>query len=324
MYRIAIIGGETHIGEVTSLRDKSLEVAAVAVRPEQVSWAEQVFGAPVYSDFREMLDAVPVDIVAVANENDRKAEVILEALRRGKHVIVDKPMALHLEEVDAIERLAEEGGRRVLMLLTLRGNPWYRKVRSLAQSGVIGEPMQVYGKMSVELKRDQRPAWFLDKDRAGGPILDLAIHTIDQVEWVTGLKLAEVTAYEANISEPSDPKLIDSGAMFFRMSNGGTAVIEHNRVMPPGTGSDYRLDVVGTKGMVNLRFGTSLTVLTQEGQHQVPAAELGEPVSVVADWLYSLSGGKAALVPDAASYRANRVACLAKMAADSGKTLQLG
>jgi len=318
MYRVAIVGGETHIEEVTHLAGEMLEITGAAVRADRVEWAREQFGAPVFTDVEEMLGEVPADIVVVANENDLKAEVVRSCLERGKHVIVDKPMALKLEEVEGIEGVAREKGLRVLMLLTLRGSPWYRKVKEIVEAGTIGRPMQIYGKMSVELKREQRPEWFLDKRRAGGPILDLAIHTIDQVEWVTGLRLTEVVAYEGNISEPWREELIDSGAMLFRLSNGGTAMIEQNRVMPPGTGTDYRLDVVGTKGQVNLRLGEGIAVLTEEGERVLSADQLGASISVVADWLETLEGGREALVPDEASFRVSRVACLAKIAADSG------
>lgn len=324
MHQIAIIGGETHIGEVTSLQGISIEVTGVSVHPDQNEWAEKTFRAPVFHDFRRMLDQTPADIVAVANENDLKAEAVLEAVERGKHVIVDKPMALTLGDVDRIESLARRMQRRVLMLLTLRGNPWYRKLRDLVRGGRIGQPMQIYGKMSVELKRANRPAWFLDRVRAGGPIHDLAIHTIDQLEWVTGLRLTEVTAYEANISEPGDTLLLDSGAMFFRMQNGGTAVVEQNRVMPPGTGSDYRLYVVGTKGQANLRFGRSLTIWTEAGEQQYSAADLGPAESVVADWLTTITTDRPPVVPDEASYRCSRIACLAKLSAETGSRVSLG
>lgn len=324
MYRVAIVGGETHIGEITALQGTALQITGVAVHAEQQDWARGAFSAPVVTDWRALLDEGQADIVAIANENDGKAEVALAALERGLHLIVDKPLALTLADTLAIQRLAEKRGRRVLMLLTLRGDPWYRKARELVAAGAIGLPMQVYGKMSVELKREQRPPWFLDKRRAGGPILDLAIHTIDQVEWVTGLRLTDVTAQEANLSDLSREELIDCGAMFYRLSNGGTAMVEQNRVLPPGTGSDYRLDVVGTLGQVNLRYGKSVTLLTAAGEQRWLEGDLAPSRSVVADWLASLAGGSAEpLVPDAASFRANVIACLAKEAADSGKTVAI-
>lgn len=325
MHRVAIVGGETHIGEVTGLEGRELTIVGVTVRADQTDWAHRTFGAaPIFTDHEAMLDEVPCDVVAVANENDVHAEAVLQALSRGKHVIVDKPMALRLSDVDAIEAESKRRGCSVLMLLTLRGNPWYRKLREIVLSGEIGAPVQVGGRMSVELKPGERPAWFLDKERAGGPILDLAIHTIDQVEWITGLKLTEVTAYEANLSHPADRRLIDSGAMFFRMNNGGTAYIEQSRVMPPGSGSDYRLDVMGTKGQADLRFGKSLSVLVEAGEKTIGPEDLDTPVSVVADWLRSLDERTEPLVPDAASLRASRIACLAKQAADEGRMVTIG
>jgi predicted dehydrogenase len=319
MYQIGIIGGETHIGEITRLRGKMVEIAGVAVRADQVDWAKKEFGVPIYTDYRQLLDEKPIDIVAVANENDLKAEVMLEALRRGKHAIVDKPMALRLSEVDAIERLAHEKKLRVLMLLTLRGDPWYRKVREVVLSGAIGTPVQVYGKMQVPLKPSERPPWFLDKRRAGGPILDLALHTFDQVEWVTGLKVTAVTAYEANLSHPEMNNLIDSGAEFFRLENGGTACVEQNRV---GFDYDYRLYVVGTMGQVNLLHNRALRVQTKEGWREYQKGDLGVSLSVVEDWLNSFGGG-AALIPDEVSFRISRITCLAKEAADTGKMISL-
>lgn len=322
MHTVAIVGGETHIEEVTSLVGSRVQITGAAVRPEQTAWARERFEAPVYANFEQMLAEVPCEIVVLANENDEKADVALYCLRSGKHLIVDKPMALRLHEVERIEALASEKQLRVLMLLTLRGNPWYRKVRELIGAGTIGVPVQAYGKMSVELARERRPAWFLDKERAGGPILDLAIHTVDQIEWVTGLWLTRVTAYETNISDPRRQELVDSGAMFFRLSNGGTAVIEQNRLMPAGTGSDYRLNVVGTEGQVNLSFGRGISVISSAGERRIAGADLQPPVSVVADWLASLAGGDA-LVPDWASFRANKIACLAKNAADTGTTVEI-
>ncbi|NPV10109.1 MAG: Gfo/Idh/MocA family oxidoreductase [Anaerolineae bacterium] len=318
MYRVGVVGGETHIGEVIGLRGRLVDIVGVSVKPSQVAWANTEFATEVFTDHRLMFDRVCPDIVAIANENDAKAPIVLEALERGMHVIVDKPMALTLEDVEAIDATRRRTGSRILMLLTLRGNPWYRKVKELVDEGRIGAPMQVYGRMAVELKRDQRPEWFLDKRRAGGPILDLSIHHIDQVEWVTGLKLTEVSAYESNITDPEREELIDSGAMLLRLSNGGTAILEHNRVMPPGSGSDYRLSVVGSQGQINLRPNRELSVLIEDGTQELGADDLGERVSVVEDWLTGLGTDAPVLVPDSSSIRANKVACIAKAAAAAG------
>lgn len=323
MKRIAIVGGETHIREVTDLAGSRLDIAAVCVQPEQRDWARAQFGVAVYSDLDQMLAAEACDIVAVANENDRKADAIRRCLSVGKHVIVDKPMALTLADTDDIAAMATRSGLRLLMLLTLRGNPWYRRLREAVQSGVIGEPALVYGRMSVELMREKRPAWFLDRHRSGGPILDLAIHAIDQAEWVAGRWLTSVAASEANLSDPAREELFDSGSMHFRLDNGGACLIEHDRLMPPGSGSDYRLSVVGTTGRAELRLGQEVVVVTAAGEQHFDGAELGPTESVVSNWLDSLECGVEPLVPDWASYRANRIACIARQAAAGGGVLPI-
>lgn len=313
--KVAIVGGETHIGEVTKLAGSRLEIVGAAVREEQMDAASKQFGGFVTTDFRLLLDRTRPEIVAVANENDRKAEVCLEALRRGMHVIADKPIAITLEDTRALRDAAAKANRRVLLLLTLRGHPEYRKAREIVLSGEVGEPLQIYGKMSVELKWGQRPLWFFDRRRSGGPILDLAIHMVDQFEWVTGRRLVEVFALERDSGRCDAPHLVDCGAALFRLDNGGTALLEFNRLMPGGTGSDYRLCVVGTRGQIDLRMGAWLRVLTAGGWRSFDAALLGPPESVVENWLDALENRVAALVPENASFRANEICCLAALSA---------
>ena len=322
-WTVSIIGGETHIKEITSLCGEMVEINGASVREEQIGWAEELFQTEIYTDAEEMLEACEPHIVVVANENDQKAAAILQAFRRGCHVIADKPAAINLAELDEIERHGQSHARRLLMLLTLRGNPQYRKVRDLVRSGAIGEPIQCQAKMSVELKPGARPPWFLDQRRSGGPILDLAIHSIDAVEWATGLRLTQVTAYQANRSRPEMPELIDSGGALFQLENGGTAFIQYNRVLPDGCRNDYRLDVVGTEGQIEFRLGKYIR-LQKEGNtvEDFPLAELPANRSVVKDWLESLHDASASpLVPDAASIRANRIACLTQKSADKGITV---
>ena len=321
--RLAVVGGETHVGEIMKLVGKRIEIVGAAVREDQMDFAREHFGGNIVYDYRELLDATQPDIVAVANENDLKAEVCLEALRRGVHLVVDKPLALTLEETNAVREAARRAGRSVLVLLTLRGHPQYRKVREIVQSGEIGEPAQLHQKMSVELKPHERPPWFLDRRRSGGPILDLAVHGVDQFEWVSGRRIVEVTASEANLSHPEMEHLTDSGAMFFRLDNGGTAFIEHNRLNPPGAGMDYRLSVIGTKGQVNLRMGQTIWIETEAGRREIAPDELGPAVSVVEDWLDALNTRGEMLVPDEAGLRSNEICCLAVQAAAGGERIAI-
>jgi myo-inositol 2-dehydrogenase / D-chiro-inositol 1-dehydrogenase len=319
MYRVGIVGGETHVGEVTKLAGGQLEIVAAAVRPEQTEEAMEAFGCPVVEDYHELLANPELDIVAVANENDRRAEVIVAAIAAGKDVICDKPLALTMAEQDAIEEtVAANPQRRVLNLLTLRGQPIWRALREVLNCGRIGSPAFTHVRMAVRLKRDERPPWFLDARRSGGLFLDLLIHGLDQVEWVTGRQITAMTATTGNLGEPDEQHLRDHAAVFCEMEDGSAALCEGQRMLPDTKGADYRVTVAGTSGYADLYAGESKLMVTDMGAADQEVTELSEELSVVADWL---GGGD--VVPQVASLRANRLAIVATMSATRHERMEI-
>ena len=122
---------------------------------------------------------------------------------------------------------------------------------------------------------------------------------------------------------PDMRNLTDSGAVFFRLDNGGTAFMEHNRLMPKGQGSDYRMRVVGTKGQVDMRMGHYLWKQTEAGRTEFDIKDLGPALSVVESWLDALETGTENLVPDEVSFRVNGICCLAIQAAARGTIVKL-
>jgi len=316
--RVVIIGGETHIGEITKLSGTELEITGVLVRQDQREKAAEDFKAPLYANEDELYAQARPHIAAVANENDAKAATVLRALEEGCDVVVDKPLAITSQEQEDIEAFLDaHPERRVLMLLTLRGAPLWAGMREIVQSQAVGSPAFTHVRMAVRLKRAERPPWFLDVRRAGGLYLDLLIHGIDQVEWVTGARIVAMTATTGNLGDPADEHLRDHAAVFCELDNGGSALIEGQRMLPDTMGSDYRMLVAGTRGYADLSMaGNTLTATTPDGA-EVEVADLPEPRSVVADWL-----ANGDLVDQAASLRANRLSILATRSAEQGKRLE--
>ena len=318
MKRVVIIGGETHIGEITKLSGTELEITGVLVRQDQREKAAEDFKAPLYANEDELYAQARPHIAAVANENDAKAATVLRALEEGCDVVVDKPLAITSQEQEDIEAFLDaHPERRVLMLLTLRGAPLWAGMREIVQSQAVGSPAFTHVRMAVRLKRAERPPWFLDVRRAGGLYLDLLIHGIDQVEWVTGARIVAMTATTGNLGDPADEHLRDHAAVFCELDNGGSALIEGQRMLPDTMGSDYRMLVAGTRGYADLSMaGNTLTATTPDGA-EVEVADLPEPRSVVADWL-----ANGDLVDQTASLRANRLSILATRSAEQGKRLE--
>ncbi len=309
MYRVVIVGGETHLGEITSLAGELIEIVGVAVREDQLSWARESFSCEISADYKKLIGEVSPDIVAISNENDRKSEVVCYALEKGCRVIVDKPICIKMNEQKEIESLLEGKGEVLLMLLTLRGNPLWSGLREIVKGGGIGEVGYIHIRMAVRLKRESRPEWFLDIRRSGGMFLDLLIHGIDQAEWITGKRIVRMTSIMGNVGYPEDIYLRDNAGVFCEFEDGSIGCIEGQRMLPDTKGSDYRATVVGSKGVVDLYMQGNKLILTTPEFADREVEKLPPKRSVVKEWLEG-----SPIVTQSESLRANYLAILATIA----------
>ncbi len=310
--KLVIVGGETHVGEVTRLAGHGFEIAATCMRADQRAKALPDSAAPNFASEDEMLARLKPDLAAISNENDLKAAAVMKALRAGCDVIADKPLCLTMEEQSRLEQfLTDHPERRLLNLLTLRGNPLWAGLRRQVRSGAIGRPAMIHVRMAVRLKRASRPAWFLDVRRSGGLFLDLLIHGLDQVEWLGGARIRALTAAMGNLGNPADPNLRDHASVFCELDGGATAIVEGQRLLPNTQDLDYRVLIAGTEGMAELIMAPPALWITNARQAGQRIEKLPEMKSVVADWLH---GGD--LVPQADSLRANRLAIQATVSAE--------
>ena len=312
MKRTAVIGGDTHLHEITRLEGGALTIVASCMRAEQRDAALPDTSAPNFDDAAVMLRETEPEIVAVSNENDLKFSAVMQSLEAGCDVAVDKPLCFTLEQQDELEHyLAAHPARRLLNLLTLRGDPPWTALRDGVRTGAVGTPAFLHVRMAVRLKRAERPPWFLDVRRSGGLFLDLLIHGLDQVEWLSGARIAALTAHTGNLGDPADLNLRDHAGVFCELDNGATALVEGQRMLPDTCGSDYRVLVAGTRGYADLIASPPSVRVTNPEEADRLVDPLPEACSIVADWL---AGGD--LVPQAASLRANRLALLATRSAD--------
>jgi predicted dehydrogenase len=319
MKSLCISGGEQHLGEVTGLAGDRLRIVGVCGEGEASESIMKQYDVPRFQDTREMLGSCRPELLSVANANDLRCGEILAGLEAGCDVICDKPLAVTDDQQRQLERaLAERPGQRVLNLLTLRGQPTFSGLREVIRSDRIGRPAFTHVRMAVRLKRAQRPPWFLDCRRSGGLFLDLLIHGLDQVEWLTGRRIVAMTAATGNLGHPGDEHLRDHASVFCELDDGSTAQVEGQRMLPDTAGSDYRVLVAGTKGFADLQLAPPRVTVTDPETAGAELAELPEARSVVADWL---DGGD--LVSQDESLRANRLALLATRSAEEHQRIEV-
>jgi predicted dehydrogenase len=166
--------------ELAAVCDVNLEAArALAAR----YGAKQVFG-----DYRELVSMEELDIVSVATPNHLHARMTMAALRAGKHVLCEKPMATRLADAEAMAAEAKRARRRLMINMSYRFHPLQQAMWELIKRGELGE---VYYAKSHYTRRHGAPlgakGWFVDKRQAGGGAsVDLGVHAFDLVWWLMG------------------------------------------------------------------------------------------------------------------------------------------
>lgn len=173
------------------------------------------YGGKVYTDYKEMLADKDIDAVIVAATNTTHAEMTMAALKAGKHVMCEKPMATHLEDAKKMIDTAKQTGMKLMIAHNQRLEGANMKAKDVIQSGKVGRVLtfrSVFGHPGCEdWAIDGADTWFFRKDVTGlGTLGDLAIHKLDLVRWIMQDDYKEVSAFADTLYKTyPDGKLID-------------------------------------------------------------------------------------------------------------------
>ena len=188
--RVGVIGcgfiSPVHLGGYKKL--ESVQIAAVCdLIEERAKSAKEKFGGDettVYTDYKEMLRKENLDIVSVCTENCRHAEITIDALNAGAHVMCEKPMAITGEEADAMIAAAKKNNKKLSVGYQLRYQHETMLLKREIDAGKFG---QIYYAEASTLRRRGVPTWgvFLNKAKqGGGPLIDIGTHIVDRTLWL--------------------------------------------------------------------------------------------------------------------------------------------
>ncbi len=301
--RVGLVGLEpfTHWPHYLSAAETSAAVELVAVchRPEltEEMSADRValladLKLPTYHNLDDMLANEQLDVLAASTVPDVQGAALIAGLEHGLHVVADKPLVSqpeHLEQVKAA--LKHHPGQRLSMLLTLRGDPVRRAAHRLVRAGAIGQVVALHSRRAYEQQRQpERPAWMFDERRIGGPMGYAAVHSLDEVRWITGLRYLEVVGYEANHSRPELQHFYDVSQHLYRLENGVTAIIDTHLLAI----YDCWLSILGTEGKIEIPANNRGVLITEDGTTEIETTE--PEISVFAEWIESIEAGRPAIV----------------------------
>lgn len=324
--RIGVAGlKHNHVNQILKLATKGSSVTIVALADDDEQNRQEfgrTFGQPVrYASHRELLESEKLDAVVVCEEFGRRGEVVIAALRAGKHVFCDKPLCTRLEELKTIAALAARKHLEVQVDFSLR-HYWARAGR-LLQQGEVGEIVSCNFSGPHGLNYGRRPKWYFEPGKHGGIINDLMGHGLDFVHWITRHRYSEVlSATRACVGLPQHPAFETSGDASFRL-DGGASIFGHvDYLVPAGHSTTWKLNVTGTKGdaVLTERDGLVLRPAGTAERRLIPNELRAESPHPFTDFVRLLTDGTAPLRTTKESLHISQATLLAQRAAETGNT----
>ena len=253
MVNVGIIGagriGQVHAKSIlTGVPDaKILAIADPYIKPEVAEWAKSVGIENVYTDHRQILEDPRIDAVLICASTDQHAQLSLEAIAAGKHIFCEKPIDQSIAKIEEVKAALAASPKKLVYQVGFnrRYDHNYRAMRKAVEDGKIGEVQFV--RVS---SRDPEPPPAQYVAGSGGMFMDMMIHDLDMVRYLSGLEIVEVYAQGACLVDPAIGEAgdVDTVTITLKLSNGALATIDGSRKAVYGY--DQRGEVFGSKGCV--------------------------------------------------------------------------
>lgn len=234
---VAVIGAGgfatgVHLPNLARISGARLEAVCARTGPKAKQAAERYGARVCTTDYQEVLADDRVDAVIVATRHNAHAEIAIAALRAGKHVFVEKPLALTVEEAEAICQLAAATGKLVGVGFNRRCSKYAQSARAALRAAA--------GPACIHYRCNAGPLpvthWTRDPVEGGGRILGEAVHFFDLCRWLTGSNPARISAERLQVAGAEDAD--DNLSVSMAMENGALATVTYVTNGHPALGKE--------------------------------------------------------------------------------------
>ncbi|CAN5345892.1 Gfo/Idh/MocA family oxidoreductase [soil metagenome] len=260
--RIGLVGlgnmGRAHRQNIVSGKIPGLELTAVCDRAEALP--EPRDGEAQFTETSDMIASGTVDAIHICTPHFSHAPIGVEALEAGLHVMVEKPLAVHVADcqklIDAYEKSSREHPGQVFgAMFNQRTNPLYRKLKDLVDSGELGTVRRIIWQVTDWFRTEfyyasggWRATW---KGEGGGVLLNQCPHNLDLFQWIFGMP-DQITGF-CNFGRYHQIEVEDDVTAYFRWNDGKNALFVTSTGESPGVN---RLEVAAENGLVVVENGT--------------------------------------------------------------------
>ena len=240
--------GEVHAHTLSSM--PGIQLAALCTRREErLRQVADSYKVPKrYTDYRQLLADPSIDAISLTTNVDDHRDITIEALRSGKHVLVEKPMAPTVADCDRMIEASGQSGRLLMVGHICRFDPRVALAKRAIEDGRLGEIL------SMNARRNLSKVIGVQAGEKVSALFGHGIHDADIMLWFNPAKPLSVYAQE---SHPSAAKYPDCGWAMVRFANGAVGVIEEVWYLPETTRFDIdaRMEVIGTQGALYVNCG---------------------------------------------------------------------
>lgn len=202
-----------------------------------------------YTDYHEMLRHDDIHAVIVVSPTKFHRDIVVDCANAGKHILCEKPMAMTVEECEAMNAAARKNHVKLQVGFMRRFDESFQKAKAEIQSGAIGEIVHI---RSLTRGPSKPREWMYDIEISNGPLAEVNSHDIDCVRWLAESEIDSLYAIAGNYRNKevaaTYPDFYDNVVMTGTFKNGIQFTIEGAQYV--GYGYDARVEVLGTKGVV--------------------------------------------------------------------------
>lgn len=244
MIRIGLIGTgyiarRSHLPNFTAM--DGVEVCALYNRTREKAEAANAdfcgAKACIHDDWRALIDDPAVDAVVICTTVNLHSDQAIAAALAGKHVLVEKPMALTLDAADAMIAAAESAGVLLMVDHGLRFYPPYAEVHHVVRSGVMGPVHSIgmfAGHAGAERRGPEGVPWYKDPGQGGGCFVDLGVHEVDMMRWLLNRPIERVSAFFSTHKPRLHGECDDNAVVNLAFEGGALGNIRESWTLKPG------------------------------------------------------------------------------------------
>jgi predicted dehydrogenase len=278
-------------------------------------------GSPArYENYIQMLDEQKPDIAVVDCFFGDHASVAVEALKRGCHLFVEKPIATTLEDLEKFKAEYAKSDRQLAGMFALRYSPAFLAAWEAVKRGTIGEVRLLNAQKSYRL--GTRGALYRKRDLYGGTIPWVGSHAIDWVYWFSGEKFVSVYASHSTKYNNGYEDLEASACCLYRLTNEVAATVNMDYLRPDSapTHGDDRIRVVGSKGILEVRDGNVFLTGGEDGSG-IRQLETAPERNIFRDFMDQIRGCGQCLISAEETVYVSEICIKSRISADENRLI---